>query len=434
MFGYFATTLQRGEIFMFEVELKRIIKMKSTWILTLIGVLVCAIFALSTILQVVKYIDLGNSQTAIVRGVSVYNENKTRYEPIEGEVTPELISSAIQIHQTLLEQYGSDGNIPAEIKDEVLGPYSPVYTWIFRTFSDKDLIHEDITPEQAMEFYPERLRMLENQLKIKYEQTPQVVEFAMDNAIESQKNYHYSYGIGSTNAFVNLGTCAFLIAIIAVIIAAPIFSAGYSRGEDNILRSTKRGRSELAATRISATLLVVFLVTVLCIGTFLIIMYAAFGFDDITSADLLQIDYNPLELDAIGIMWLIVLSSVLAAMVMGSFALFISSRTSSPLLTLAICISVALIPTIFSIFEAGGSFGHGFAAVEGNLFNWIRICLPSGGVSLTGSMLNELISLRFIWIGDFVAWTPPTMLISAAIQIPLWITLTILSYNKHRVK
>ena len=134
------------------------------------------------------------------------------------------------------------------------------------------------------------------------------------------------------------------------------------------------------------------------------------------------------------IMWWIVLSAILSSIVMGAFTLFVSSKSSSPLVSLAICISVALIPTILSIFEAGGSFGHGFAAVEGNLMNWVRICLPSGGVSLTGAMLNELASLRFIWIGNLVVWTPPALLLSAAIQIPLWVTLTILSYNKHRVK
>ena len=422
---------------MLWVELKRILKMRSTWILALIGLAVCSFYAISTVLQVVKYVDRGNAQTDIIRGISVFEENQKRYAPIKGEVTPELISFAVQIHHTLLEQYGSDYDIPAEQKSNILGPYSPVYTWILRTYSDENgvaLTSADISTGQAMEFYPERLRKLEAQLQEKYEQTPQVVEYAMSIARETQENYYYSYGIGATNAFGNLGACAFIVTLICIVMAAPIFSADYSTGADDILRSTKRGKRELATAKISATLLVILVIFSLCIGTFLLVIYSSFGFDDITSAELLQIDYNPLRLNAMDIMWWIVLSAILSSIVMGAFALFVSSKSSSPLVSLAICISVALIPTILSIFEAGGSFGHGFAAVEGNLMNWVRICLPSGGVSLTGAMLNELASLRFIWIGNLVVWTPPALLLSAAIQIPLWVTLTILSYNKHRIK
>lgn len=128
----------------------------------------------------------------------------------------------------------------------------------------------------------------------------------------------------------------------------------------------------------------------LCFGSFLAVMYFAFGFDDITSGELLQVAFNPQGLDAMGVLGWIVLSSLLAFLAVNAFTLFVSSRLRSSLGVVAISAAVALIPTIIRMFMAGGSFGHGFAAAEGNLLNWLRLCLPSGGVSLTGAMMDEL--------------------------------------------
>ncbi|MFR3288996.1 MAG: hypothetical protein ACLTSG_01105 [Lachnospiraceae bacterium] len=120
--------------------------------------------------------------------------------------------------------------------------------------------------------------------------------------------------------------------------------------------------------------------------------------------------FNPQGLDAMGVLGWIVLSSLLAFLAVNAFTLFVSSRLRSSLGVVAISAAVALIPTIIRMFMAGGSFGHGFAAAEGNLLNWLRLCLPSGGVSLTGAMMDELTGLRFLWIGDFVTWSPYVML------------------------
>ena len=92
--------------------------------------------------------------------------------------------------------------------------------------------------------------------------------------------------------------------------------------------------------------------------------------------------------------------------------------------------AVALLPTIIRIFGAGGSFGRGFAAAERNILNWIRVCLPSGGVSMTGAVTDELLGLRFLWLGDFVTWSPYVLLAAAVLQIPIWFVLTVRAYNR----
>ena len=52
-------------------------------------------------------------------------------------------------------------------------------------------------------------------------------------------------------------------------------------------------------------------------------------------------------------------------------------------------------------------------------------------MSLTGAMMDELTGLRFLWIGDFVTWSPYVMLAAAAVQIPIWFTLTVRAYRRH---
>ena len=419
---------------MLRVELKRILKTRSTWRLAAIALAICLASAFSTVRQVVKYIDHGDEPTEIVRGAGVYEENRERYSVIRGEVTPELFASAVALHHELLELYGTDYDIPPEISDRGLGPYSPVYTWIFNAFSDEfgaALTSADISPERALNYYQERLATLERTLREKYEQTPQVVEYALDRLSAESGNFSYSYGIGSTSAFANFGLCAFLVTLICVIIAAPVFSADYASGADDILRCTRHGRARLAAVKAGSALLICSGVFALCLGAFLAVMYFAFGFDDITSAELLQVAFNPQGLDAMGVLGWIVLSSLLAFLAVNAFTLFVSSRLRSSLGVVAISAAVALIPTIIRMFMAGGSFGHGFAAAEGNLLNWLRLCLPSGGVSLTGAMMDELTGLRFLWIGDFVTWSPYVMLTATAVQIPIWFALTVRAYRRH---
>lgn len=253
-----------------------------------IAFVLCLYFAFYTIRLSTYYYYDENGQAQFTRGTEAYESNKEKYSLIEGEITPELISEAMRVYHEVIAEYGDDYHVPPEISGKTLGPYSPVYTWVWRAFSDESgasLTIRDTTAEQALNFYQERLLTLERLLEKRYEKQPQVVDYAM--------------------------SC---------------------------------------------------------------------------------------------------------------FTLFLSSRLSSPITVLAVSIAVAIIPTIILLTGANG-----------NVLNWIRFCLPSGGVLPSGAMLIELGSLRFLWLGDFVTWSPYVILIAAAAQIPIWFGLSVQSYNKHEV-
>lgn len=414
---------------MLKVELKRILKTRSTWWLFVIAFILCLFFGSYAVYR--NYHDENQydmitdkiiKKGEIIRGTEAYEITKERYAPIKGEITPELISEAVRVQRDLIDQYGSDYRIPTEISNEKLGPYSPIYTWLLRAFTDENgMMMEAVSPEQALNFYQERLLTLERQLESDYRQQPQVVDYAMSRA-DTGKNFNYSYGVGSTYTFDHLGTCIFIVIFICLIITAPIFASDYASGADDILRCSRYGRKRLALVKLSSAIIISLSIFALCIGAFLLIIYFTHGFDDITSLELLNISYNPNGLNALDCMGVIILAGLLTLLAMSCFTLFLSSSFKSPLVVLAISIVVALIPTVLWI-----------TGLEGNVFNWLRFILPSGGVLFsTSSVLQEFGSLRFLWAGDFVTWSPYVILVATAVQIPLWFGLSLYSYDKHQ--
>lgn len=408
---------------MLRVELKRILKTRSTWWLFAIAFVLCIFFSFYAV-RLSFNNDLDESGTEhILRGSEAFEMNKVKYEAIKGEITPELIAEAVKVYHEIIAQYGNDYNVPPEISTKVLGPYSPVYTWIFKSFSNENggaLSAGDISPEQALGFYQARLDTLEGMLKVKYEQNPQVLNYIQAETNNTATNFNYSYGIGSSATSYHLSICAFVLTLICAVITTPIFSSDYANGADDILRCTKRGRRSLALAKLSSALIISLSIFILSIGTFLIITYTAFSFDDITSAELLGIRWNPNSLTAMGYIGMILLSSLLTFLSMTCFTLFLSSKLKNPIAVLAIDIAVVVIPTVILIL-----------GVDVNIINWIRFCLPSGGLPM--AMYTELTSLRFLWIGDFVTWSPYVMLIAAVVQIPIWFGLAVRSYIKHEV-
>ena len=84
-----------------------------------------------------------------------------------------------------------------------------------------------------------------------------------------------------------------------------------------------------------------------------------------------------------------------------------------------ISLAVMLLPTI--VYTALGSSV------------WVSTILPSAGIGLQNNFLYQLYGFNFLYIGDMSFWTPYIILISAALEIPVFGFLAIRSYCKHRV-
>ena len=116
---------------------------------------------------------------------------------------------------------------------------------------------------------------------------------------------------------------------------------------------------------------------------------------------------------------ILVLSGLLSLLASISCTLFLSAKCKDSLSALLISLAVMLLPTI--VYTALGSSV------------WVSTILPSAGIGLQNNFLYQLYGFNFLHIGDMSFWTPYIILISAALEIPVFGFLAIRSYCKHRV-
>ena len=75
-----------------------------------------------------------------------------------------------------------------------------------------------------------------------------------------------------------------------------------------------------------------------------------------------------------------------------------------------------------------------FMSVPDWISNWILPLLPAGGVALQGSLLYRLLDFSFLNLGSLAIWLPHAMAAACIIEIPLFLSLTVRSYCRHRIK
>lgn len=401
---------------MLRAELKRILKTRSTWWLAGIALALCLALAYQTV-HAVFCLTYDENGQQIVKGVRAYELNREKYALLEGEITPELVAEAVRAYQDSGNPY------TPELNPGLVGRYAPVYNWIAAAFTDEtgdSLPLAELTPERALNFYQEWQATLERQLEMQYAEQPQVVEYALSR-VRTGERFQYSYGIGSTLLFDKLGTCAFLVTLLCTVMAAPVFASDYASGADHILRCTRRGRRQLALAKLGAAMLTALGVFLLCVGAYLAVMNLAFGLDDRTSAELWHVRWNVNGWTVMECFWVLLLLSLLTFLAMTCFTLFLSSRLGSPMAVLAVSFGVAIAPTVLLL-----------SGADGNGWNWLRFCLPSGGLLPVGAMEAELGGLRFLWLGGLVAWSPNVMAAASAVQIPVWLLLSVGSYCRRQ--
>jgi hypothetical protein len=64
--------------------------------------------------------------------------------------------------------------------------------------------------------------------------------------------------------------------------------------------------------------------------------------------------------------------------------------------------------------------------------NWISSILPSAGVGMRNNLLYQLTDLNYLHIGQISLWTPDVILVSAAVEIPIFLLMAVHAYCKHQ--
>lgn len=410
---------------LFCLEVKRVLKSRRTLILLAVALILSVAMAyLPVAFESINRVNPDGSRTEL-DGIAAIEFKRDLYASVNGEVTPEKVSEALKTYQSLVNEYGpTEGDsFPLSVYIEQIVPIRPLLRGLPELYADPltgigaDLM--DIAPEDVVQKYYELCKThLADVMRNEQRDHPAAQQQAMEQYAEVDTPFQIYPGL-SRDAFDYIELYILVLTVLCVAIASPTFSGEYQTGSDSILRCTKNGRIRLAITKIAASFVIFIVSFAIGMTLHLLICNLSFGMDCLKSS--MQMLFSIINLSNINLgqlQILIVLAGLLSILSCVSCTLFLSAKCRDSLTVLLISIAIVLIP-----FFAYAALG----------VNWISALLPSAGIGMQNNFLYQLINFNYLHIGKMSFWTPYIILISAAVEVPIFLFLAIRSYCNHQV-
>lgn len=409
---------------MYKLEMKRLLKTRSTWILMAAALLVTLILCCINIFGAYYYSYDGKSYHAL--DATEMREIVT--ESAEGEWTPERIHDVFaQIDEVSANRRGiaveGETNDNYEIVTggnnsgaaSIAGYTNTFLRSIPQVF---DVYMDEITPDMAAQYYNQRKAYIEEVMTLNY--GPSAAETALKLDENTTEPFYYEFGFGTgSDIATSLPVSLFAVAIVCSIICAPVFASDYSTGADDIQRCARYGCKRLGKAKLLAAMTLSTVLYIICAAVFVALTLAVYG-DDKTSAQLALDALVLIDIDMNGVLVLTLVAGVLSVLAMTAFTLYLSARMRSSVAVLAIALAVAMAPTFLVILLREGALG-----------DWLRLILPSGGLGLGTGMFVDIQIGEFLTIGSLAVWTPFLMLAAPVIETPVFALLARRAYVRH---
>ena len=401
---------------LYYLEMKRLIRTKSVWILMIAMVVLAAVMAYVPVTFIRAYkTDAGNVQA--VTGVQAVKISKETRKDMEGEVTEEKIRQAIRVLNEMYQEYGSSfmEEVPADVYAEKIYPIMPVLNVIEQVLvpDGKNLYNMeafDVKEEDAATIYEKYREEIQG-----LSQNPELVK-EMQKISGSVKT-PFTYESGMTLETVDYYTIyLFLVMFAFIVIASPVYAAEYQTGADDVIRCTKNGRVRIAVTKILVTFTLAVATFVASSLTFVAVLYILYGGSGFgTSIQMGYVFYLP-ALTIGSMLKLQIAGGVLFTLATVSFVLFLSSKCKIVQTALISAFGIAILPMILNM------------AGNNNVLNIMRCILPTGGFGLINGLQSELMARNFALVAGHYIWLPYILLVAAAVAVPVFVGLTIVSY------
>lgn len=401
---------------LYYLEMKRLIRTKSVWILMIAMVVLAAVMAYVPVTFIRAYkTDAGNVQA--VTGVQAVKISKETRKDMEGEVTEEKIRQAIRALNEMYQEYGSSfmEEVPADVYAEKIYPIMPVLNVIEQVLAPdgKNLYNMeafDVKEEDAATIYEKYREEIQG-----LSQNPELVK-EMQKISGSVKT-PFTYESGMTLETVDYYTIyLFLVMFAFIVIASPVYAAEYQTGADDVIRCTKNGRVRIAVTKILVTFTLAVATFVASSLTFVAVLYILYGGSGFgTSIQMGYVFYLP-ALTIGSMLKLQIAGGVLFTLATVSFVLFLSSKCKNVQTALISAFGIAILPMILNM------------AGNNNVLNIMRCILPTGGFGLINGLQSELMARNFALVAGHYIWLPYILLVAAAVAVPVFVGLTIVSY------
>lgn len=400
------------------LEFKRVVTAKSVWILLVFLILLSAVMAYFPISfeSIYQMDEQGN--VSELTGKEAIEWQKQVEKEINGEITEEKLYEAILVFQECYREYGAifPPDMPIEVYVRKIQPIYPVLKAAADVLaSEGDSVYTmtdaDISPEDAPRFYEQYQERLVFKGKGEAEQE-KIRE--QNQSIKTPFTYASGFSMTSLEYMV---IYILLMLLIFIVIIAPIFSSEYQTGADSILRCTRYGRVHLAVAKIVTAVLVFAVTFLIGTGVFLLVTNLVYGTEGLKTSVQMMWEIFVLPALTVGQTQIVLAAEgFLAIFAMVSCTLFLSARCKNVQDTLKIALLLGLLPMILYMISSAG------------WANLIRYLLPSGGIGLSNSFLFEILGMDFVHIGSAVIWSPYFIIGAEAVEIPLFLGLTVRTY------
>ncbi len=408
---------------LFRLEVKRIMKSQRTFILIAVALLMSVVMAYMPISYESVNRPEENGGYTELDALAAIQFKRDYYEREAGEITPQKLAEALRTYQSYVQEYGTPEDIPLDIYLENIMALRPMMRGLSESFADPrtgaaaNLM--DIDPDEVEQHYYEKcVDHLNDVMNLEQKGHPTAIQYAADKYSEVNRPFWLHYSI-SRDAFDYMELYIFLLAMLCIAITAPMFANEYQTGSDSILRCTKHGRMKLAVTRIFVACCIFVVVFAVGMIIHLSILNLVFGTDCLNTS--FQMLYSVINLPNITLGQLqiiLALAGLLTVLASVSCTFFLSAKCKDALTVLLMSMVILLLP-VFAYSALGPT--------------WIGAVLPSAGIGMKNNFLYQLSDFNFLYIGEMSIWTPYVILLSAAVEIPVFIFLAVCSYCKHQV-
>ena len=407
------------------LELKRVLKSKLTWILLALALLLSVLLAwLPTTYCYSNYTDEAGNEVNLTGLASIAHE-KERQAEAAGIVTPQRVREAVETYQACLASYGvtESYDLPEGVYEREILPIAPLLHGVKEAFADPDTgmapAIMEIDPEQIDDYYSVCEARIASLMAMEQPDSPETQRKAVEMYRNTEKPFEVYPGMNSTVLdYQNI--MGFLVLLFCVVIAAPIFSADYQSGADDILRCTRYGRASLGIAKLSAALFISGTAFVICAAVHILVADSLFGWECTrTSVQMMYSIVTLADMNIGGLQFLFAASGLLSVLACVSFTLFLSARCRTTVSSLASSLVFCIAPVVISM-TAPGALG-----------TWLCSVLPASGTSIQASVLYAITDFRFLNLAGLSVWTPYAMIGACMIEIPLFAFLAVRSYCRH---
>ena len=407
------------------LELKRVMKSKLTWILLALALLLSLLLAwLPTTYCYSNYTDEDGNEVSLTGLASIAHE-KERQADAAGIVTPQRVREAVETYQACLSSYGvtESYDLPEGVYEWEILPIAPLLHGVKEAFADPDTgmapAIMEIDPEQIDDYYSVCEARITSLMAMEQPDSPGAQGKAIKMYRNVEKPFEVYPGMNSTVLdYQNI--MGFLVLLFCVVIAAPVFSADYQSGADDILRCTRYGRVSLGMAKLFAALLISTAAFVICVAVHILAADSLFGWECTrTSVQMMYSIVTLADMDIGGLQFLFAASGLLSVLASVSFTLFLSARCRTTVSSLASSLVFCIAPVVISM------------TVPGALGTWLCSILPASGTSIQASVLYAITDFQFLNLAGLSVWTPYAMIGACVIEIPLFAFLAVRSYCRH---